>query len=112
MKLREDIIFRKEIMNENNTVIQISIGSNHIVYYDRTKGMYIVSLIDADGNAENEIMFDAYEEKEISNRTELIGYLSLIKDRMMCALGNHKYLNAHLFGNVMDRIIKKIYEME
>lgn len=99
-------------MNENDTVIQISIGSNHIVYYDRTKGMYIVSLIDDNGNAENEIAFDAYEEKEISNKTELIGYLSLIKDRMMCALGNHKYLNAHLFENVMDRIIKKIYEME
>ena len=64
-------------MNKNNTVIQISIGSNHIVYYDRTKGMYIVSLIDAEGNAENEITFDAYEEKEISNRTELIGYLMM-----------------------------------
>ena len=99
-------------MSENNTVIQISIDSNHIVYYDRTKCMYTVYLIDVNGKSTNELTFGAYEEKEISNRNELIRWLSLIKDRMMCALGNHKYLNAYLFGNVMDRIIKKIYEIE
>ena len=56
------------------SLIRISESDDWIVDYDRERGMYRVSYFE-DNHFVDECWFDAYEEKEVTNKTELIGWL-------------------------------------
>lgn len=55
-------------------VIRISECKDWIVDYDKERGMYRVSYFN-DNHFVDECWFDCYEEKEVTNKTELIGWL-------------------------------------
>ncbi len=56
------------------SLIRISESDNWIADYDTEYGMYRVSYFE-DGHFVDQYRFDAYEEKEVTNKTELIGWL-------------------------------------
>ncbi len=56
------------------SLIRISESDDWIVDYDRERGMYRVSYFE-DYHFKDEYWFDCYEEKEVTNKTELIGWL-------------------------------------
>jgi hypothetical protein len=56
-------------------ITRIDISDNFIVDYDKSRGMYRVSVFD-DGHFWDEFWFDAYEEREVGvNKQELIDWL-------------------------------------
>lgn len=56
------------------SLIRISESDNWIADYDTERGMYKVSYFE-DGHFVDQYRFDCYEEKEVTNKTELIGWL-------------------------------------
>ena len=56
------------------SLIRISESDDWIVDYDRERGMYRVSYFE-DYHWKDEYWFDCFEEKEVTNKTELIGWL-------------------------------------
>lgn len=46
-------------------IIRIDISDNFIVDYDKSRGMYRISVFD-DGHFWDEFWFDAYEDKEVN----------------------------------------------
>lgn len=56
------------------SLIRISESDNWIIDYDRERGMYRVSYFE-DYHFKDEYWFDCFEEKEVTNKTELIGWL-------------------------------------
>ncbi len=56
------------------SLIRISESDDWIVDYDTERGMYRVSYFE-DGHFVDQHRFDCYEEKEVTNKTELIGWL-------------------------------------
>lgn len=50
-----------------SSIIRISESDNFIVDYDKSRGMYRVSVFD-DGHFWDEFWFDAYEDKELDNK--------------------------------------------
>ena len=60
-------------------MIRIDISDDFVVDYDRSRGMYRVSVFD-DGHFWDEFWFDAYEEKEVDRRIEeIIEFLEYLK---------------------------------
>lgn len=55
-------------------LFRICLSDDFEVHYDPERGMYRLSAFE-DGHYKDEYWFDAYEEKEITNKTELIGWL-------------------------------------
>ena len=55
-------------------VVRICESDNFDVDYDKGRGMYRVTIF-KDGHFWDEVWFDAYEEKEVTNKTKLIGWL-------------------------------------
>ena len=56
------------------SLLRISESDDWIVDYDRERGMYRVSYFE-DHHFVDEYWFNCYEEKEVTNKTELIGWL-------------------------------------
>ena len=56
------------------SLFPISESDDFVVHYDPMMGMYRVTVFN-DGHFWDEYWFDAYEEKEVTNKTELIGWL-------------------------------------
>ena len=56
------------------SLFRICLSDDFEVHYDPERGMYRLTTF-KDGHYQNEYWFDAYEEKEITNKTELIGWL-------------------------------------
>ena len=56
------------------SLIRISESDDWIVDYDRERGVYRVSYFE-DYHWKDEYWFDCFEEKEVTNKTELIGWL-------------------------------------
>ena len=56
------------------SLFPISESDDFVVHYDPMRGMYRVTVFN-DGHFLDEYWFDAYEEKEVTNKTELIGWL-------------------------------------
>lgn len=56
------------------SLFPISESDDFVVHYDPMKGMYRVTVFN-DGHFWDDYWFDAYEEKEVTNKTELIGWL-------------------------------------
>jgi hypothetical protein len=94
------------------SLIRISESDGWIVDYDRVRGMYRVSYFE-DNHFLDEFWFDAfdaYEENEVTNKTELIRYLQVVKQNGKRILGDHKALNKSRFEYFMDQLIVQIEE--
>ena len=86
------------------SLIRISESDDWFVDYDRERGMYRVSYFE-DGHYKDEYWFDCYEEKEVTNKTEIIGILESLKEASKDVFGEHKYLSGEQFREILDRII-------
>ena len=86
------------------SLIRISESDGWIVDYDRGRGMYRVSYFE-DNHFVDEHWFDCYEEKEATNKTELIGILESLKEASKDVFGEHKYLSGEDFRAILDRVI-------
>ena len=91
-------------------VITISYTDDWVVDYDKNRGMYRVSYFQ-DNHFVDEHWFDAFEEREVSNKTKIIGYLTDVKYNGISILGDHKYIGKDRFEQFMDGIIKNIDNM-
>ena len=92
------------------SLIRISESDNWIADYDTERGMYKVSYFE-DGHFVDQYRFDCYEEKEVTNKTKLIGYLETIKENGKRKLGNHLYLGSSQFEYFMNELIINIKEL-
>lgn len=88
------------------SLIKISESNGWIVDYDRERGMYRVSYFE-DNHFVDECWFDAYEEREITNKTELIRKLEMLKENSKDSIG-YKYISGNQFRAILDRIISYI----
>lgn len=86
------------------SLIRISESDNWIVDYETERGMYKVSYFE-DGHFVDQCRFDCYEEKEVTNKTELIGILESLKEASKDVFGEHKYLSGKQFREIIDRVI-------
>lgn len=93
-----------------SNLIRISESDDWIVDYDKERGMYRVSYFE-DCHFVDEYWFDAYEEREVINKTELIGYLETVKENGQRILGNRLYLGKKQFEYLMNQLITKIEEI-
>lgn len=60
-------------------IIRIDISEDFIVDYDKTRGMYRVSIFE-DGHYLDEFWFDAFEETEVDHRVEkIVDFLENLK---------------------------------
>lgn len=91
-------------------LIRISVSDDWIVDYDRERGQYRVSYFE-NNHFVDEHWFDCYEEKEVTNKTELIGYLETVKENGKRALGNCRYLKKSQFEYFMDNLIIRVKEL-
>lgn len=91
-------------------LIKISVSDNWVVEYDRERGMYRASYFE-DNHFVDECWFDAYEEKELTNKAELIAYLGTVRETGKSMLGDHRYLSGVLFEYLMDNLIIKVKEL-
>lgn len=87
------------------SLIRILENDDWIVDYDKERGQYRVSYFE-DNHFKDEHWFDCYEEKEVTNKTELIGLLELLKKNSKDVLGEHKYVSGEQFREILDRIIE------
>lgn len=88
-------------------LIKILENDDWIVDYDRENGQYRVSYFE-NNHFRDELWFDCFEEKEVTNKTELIGLLELLKKNSKDVLGEHKYVSGKQFRYILDRIIEFI----
>lgn len=88
-------------------LLRISESDDWIVDYDRERGMYRVSYFE-DNHFRDELWFDCFEEKEVTNKTELIGLIELLKKNSKDVLGEHKYVSGEQFRYILDKIIEFI----
>lgn len=86
------------------SLIRISESDDWIIDYDKERGQYRVSYFD-DCHFTDEHWFDCYEEKEVTNKTELIGILESLKEASKDVFGKHKYLSGEQFREILDRVI-------
>lgn len=86
------------------SLIRISESDDWIVDYDKERGQYRVSYFE-DNHFKDEHWFDCYEEKEVTNKTELIGILESLKEASKDVFGEHKYLSGKQFREIIDRVI-------
>lgn len=89
------------------SLLRILENDDWIVDYDRERGQYRVSYFE-DNHFRDELWFDCFEEKEVTNKTELIGLLELLKKNSKDVLGEHKYVSGEQFRYILDRIIEFI----
>lgn len=89
------------------SLLRILENDDWIVDYDRERGQYRVSYFE-DNHFRDELWFDCFEEKEVTNKTELIGLLELLKKNSKDVLVEHKYVSGEQFRYILDRIIKFI----
>ena len=52
-------------------VVRICDSDNFVVDYDKSRGMYLVSVFE-DGHFKDEYWFDAYEERELRSNEEIL----------------------------------------
>ena len=86
------------------SLIRISESDDWIVDYDRERGMYRVSYFE-DNHFKDEYWFDCFEEKEVTNKTELIEILESLKEASKDVFGEHKYLSGEQFRKILDKVI-------
>lgn len=87
-------------------LIRISESNDWFVDYDRERGMYRVSYFE-DNHFKDECWFDCYEEK-VSNKTELIGRLEMLKESAARKYGEYVYMSIDGFKRIIDAIIEYI----
>lgn len=92
------------------SLIRISESDNWITDYDTERGMYKVRYFE-DGHFVDQYRFDCYEEKEVTNKIKLIGYLETVKENEKRKLGNHLYLGSSQFEYFMNNLIINIKEL-
>lgn len=85
-------------------VVRICDSDDWMVDYDRNRGMYRVSYFQ-DNHFKDEFWFDCYEEKEVTNKTELIGILESLKEASKDVFRENKYLSGEQFREIIDRVI-------
>ena len=68
------------------SIVRIQEDDNSIVEYDRIRGMYRVSFFE-DGHFQDEVWFDAYEEKELAY-TDVLANRVEEKMEYMCGCRN------------------------
>lgn len=102
-------------------VIRIVDSDDFVVDYDKSRGMYRVSVF-KDNHFADEIWFDSYEEKEMDDRIEkIIGYLENVKQNLknfldggiiMNGYREKRMLDANLTKHLFDKLIEHIKELK
>lgn len=94
-------------------IIRIDIGEGFIVDYDKSRGMYRVSVFD-DGHFWDEFWFDAYEDKEVDDRIEkIIQKLELVKKDFNEHLNKYnRSVSANGMEHFLNRLIEWIKELD
>ena len=104
-------------------VVRIDISDDFVVDYDKSRGMYRVSIF-KDNHFQDEYWFDAYEDKEVDGRIEkIIEFLESLKYYLNISNNLPKYKGVFLDPidfrsdeeraiDLLDDIIKYIKEME
>lgn len=92
-----------------SSIIRISESDDFIVDYDKSRGMYRVSVFD-DGHFWDEFWFDAYEDKEVDDKIDkIIEKLEVVKkDFSDCLTERHRVLNSSSFEYFCNELIKYI----
>ena len=92
--------------------IRIAEANNFCVDYDKTRGIYRVSVFEK-GHFKEEYRFDAYEDKEVDVKIEKIANkLALIKDRLAHWFSERFfYEDAEAIERFFDKFITWIYQL-
>ena len=112
LKIKDLVELYIDVPKESDimSLIRISESDNWITDYNTERGMYKVSYFE-DGHFVDQYRFDCYEEKEVTNKIKLIGYLETVKENEKRKLGNHLYLGSSQFEYFMNNLIINIKEL-